>query len=63
MECVYIGGNRIAISGMAMQGTNWTSAYGRRSSKNLYNYRVGNQFHLTRKTDHRNFQSSMSGSL
>ena len=34
-ECVYIGGNRIVIKGMAMQGTNWTNAYGRRSSKNL----------------------------
>jgi len=32
---VYIGGNKIAIRGMAMQGTNWTRAYGRRSSKNL----------------------------
>lgn len=35
VECVYIGGSRIAISGMAMQGTNWTKAYGRRSSKKL----------------------------
>lgn len=35
VECVYIGGSRIAISGMPMQGTNWTKAYGRRSSKKL----------------------------
>jgi hypothetical protein len=35
VECVYIGGNKIAITGMAMQGTNWMRAYGRRSSKNL----------------------------
>lgn len=26
VECVYIGGNKIAIKGMAMQGTNWTIA-------------------------------------
>lgn len=35
-ECVCIGGNKIAMNGMAMQGTNWTSAYGRRSLQNLY---------------------------
>lgn len=35
VECVYIGGNKIAIRGMTMHGTNWTRAYGRRSSKNL----------------------------
>ena len=35
VECVYIGGNKTAMTGMAMHGTNCTNPYGRRSSKNL----------------------------
>lgn len=35
VECVYIGGNKMAITGIAIQGRNCTTAYGRRSSKNL----------------------------
>lgn len=36
-EWEYIGGRIIAIRGIIMQGTNWTAAYRRRSSKNLQN--------------------------